>query len=356
MRQRKCKYIFSVMMLLIILLGMASCGKASDSKEGEGAKPAGSTDSTTRIGIVLDVGGLQDGSINQLAWEGASRAVEELGVTAEYKESESEADYARNIKEFLEEDCDLIIAAGYMLADAVRTAAVANPHQRFAIIDDDSCGELENVSCLIFDHEQSAYLVGLVAGTMTKTDIVGIVIGKAAKNINRYGYGYCAGVKDANPNAQILQMNANSYSDAQIGSVDASYMINDGADVIFHVAGGVGKGVIETCQERGAYAIGVDVDQSSLAPETVLTSAMKRVDTAIYQVIEQMEDGKFQNGETSFGLAEEGVSIAPTKDLLSGELQRMLEEKKQKIIQGEIVVPADQETFEASYGDIYEMD
>lgn len=356
MRQRKCKYIFSVMMLLIILLGTTACGKTSDSDESESAKPAGSTDSMTKIGIVLDVGGLQDGSINQLAWEGASRAVEELGVTAEYKESESEADYARNIKEFLEEDCDLIIGAGYMLADAVKTAAVANPHQRFVIIDDDSCGDLENVSCLMFDHEQSAYLAGLVAGTMTKTDIVGMVIGKAAKTINRYGYGYCAGVRDANPNVQILQMNANSCSDAQIGNVDASYMINDGADVIFHAAGGVGKGIIETCQKRGVYAIGVDVDQSSLAPETVLASATKQVDTAIYQVIEQMQDGKFQNGEISFGLAEEGVSIAPAKDLLTEELQRILEETKQKIIQGEIVVPADQKTFEASYGDIYEMD
>ena len=308
------------------------------------------------VGLVTDVGGVNDGSFNQSAWEGLQKAGEDFGVTVNYLESKTDADYTPNIESFMDEDCDLIICVGYMLADAMRSAAEENPDQKFAIIDDSSCSDLDNVTCLMFRQEQASYLVGYVAGLVTETNTVGFVLGMANDTMNQFGYGYLAGVKDANPDATVLQQNSNSFSDSATGKSMANQEITNGADVIFHAAGATGLGVIEACQEAKIKAIGVDSDQSSIAPDTVITSAMKRVDNAVYETTEELIQDKLESGIHEYDLAHGGVDIAPTTDLLSDDVIAAVDDVKEKIISGEVVVPKTKEEFEEKYGDIYELD
>lgn len=308
-----------------------------------------------KVGLVTDVGGVNDGSFNQSAWEGLQRAMEDFGVEANYLESSTDADYVPNIETFVDEEYDLIISVGYMLADATKAAAEANPDVKFAIIDDSTI-ELDNVTCLMFQQEQASYLVGYVAGLMTETNNVGFVLGMATETMHQFGYGYCAGVLDANPDATIQQFNANSFSDSATGKADAKTAITNGADIVFHAAGATGLGVIEACQEDGVYAIGVDSDQSSIAPNTVITSAMKRVDNAVYDSVESLISGELAGGVKTYDLSISGVDIAPTQDLLTDDVIAAVEEVKEKIISGEVVVPATQEEFEAVYGDVYVLD
>ncbi len=353
------KKLLAVVLTAAMALGMVACGSASGdngSAAGDGTQSGSASGDTVKIGIVLDVGGVNDGSFNQSAWEGLQRAQSELGIEAQYLESAGDADYAANIENFMDEDCDLIICVGYMLADATRAAAEANPDQKFAIIDDQTCSDLPNVACLMFRQEQASYLVGYVAGLMTETNKVGFVLGMANETMNQFGYGYYAGVKDANPDATITGMNANSFADAETGKSNANAMITNGADIIFQAAGGTGLGVIDACKEAGIYAIGVDSDQSAIAPETVITSAMKRVDNAVYDVAEKTLNGTFEAGVITYDLSLGGVDIAPTQDLLPSEVVSKIEEVKQQIIDGTITVPSTKEDFEASYGDIYELD
>ena len=309
-----------------------------------------------KIGMVTDVGGVNDGSFNQSAWEGLQRAAENFGCEVKYIESKGDADFVPNIESFLDEDYDLIICTGYVMADAVRDAAELNPDQKFAIVDDASNADLDNVTCMMFEQEQASYLVGLAAGYTTESNVVGFVVGQANETMNSFGYGYCAGVLDANPDATILQYNANSFGDASAGKTAVNTMVTKGADVVFHAAGGTGLGVIDGCKENGIWAIGVDSDQSPLAPETILTSALKRVDNACYDATKKTILGTLEGGVETYDLAAGGVDIAPTTDNLSKDVLEKIEKAKKDIIAGDLVVPKNQEEFEEKYGDVYELD
>ena len=312
-------------------------------------------DDEFKIGLITDVGGVNDGSFNQSAWEGLEKAGEELGVEVNYLESATDADYQPNMETFVDEDYDLIISVGYMLADATREAAEANPDTKFAIIDDSSI-DLPNVTSLMFKAEQASYLVGYVAGLTTKTNNIGFVVGMTNETMNQFGYGYCAGAIDANPDITVQQFNANSFADSATGKTMANTAITNGADIVFQAAGATGLGVIEACQEAGVYAIGVDSDQSSIAPKTVLTSAMKRVDNAVYDAVQELIDDKLEGGVQTFDLAAGGVDIAPCQDLISDDVIKAVDEVKEKIISGDVVIPDNKDDFEAKYGDVYVLD
>ena len=357
-------------MLAVLLAGamvasLTACGGSNSAdtadttkteESGDSAEAADTKDASEfKVGLITDVGGVNDGSFNQSSWEGLERAGEELGVTVNYLESATDADYAPNIETFIDEDYDLIICVGYMLADATKAAAEANPDTRFAIIDDASI-DLPNVTGLVFHAEQASYLVGYVAGLTTKTNNIGFVVGMSNETMNQFGYGYCAGAIDANPDITVQQFNANSFADSATGKTMANTAITNGADIVFQAAGATGLGVIEACQEAGVYAIGVDSDQSSIAPSTVLTSAMKRVDNAVYEAVQELIDGTLEGGVKSFDLAAGGVDIAPSQDLIAPEVITAVDEVKEKIISGEVVVPDDKESFEAKYGDVYQLD
>ncbi len=358
------KKLMAVLLAGAMVFSMVACGGSDNSAET--AAPADNSAATEteatadnseiKIGLVTDVGGVNDGSFNQSAWEGLQRAQADLGIEVNYLESKGDSDYTPNIEQFMDEEYDLIICVGYMLADATRQAAEANPDQKFAIIDDASCSDLDNVSCLMFKQEQASYLVGYVAGLTTKSNKVGFVLGMENETMNQFGYGYCAGVLDANPDAEILQTNANSFAASDVGKSSANAMITKGADVIFHAAGATGLGAIEACKEAGVYAIGVDSDQSSIAPETVITSAMKRVDNAVYDAAKAITEDSYSAGVVTYDLSMGGVDIAPTTDLLSDDVIAAVNDVKEKILNNEVTVPATKDEFEAKYGDVYTLD
>ena len=295
-------------------------------------------DDKIKVGMVTDVGGVNDKSFNQTSWEGL-QALDPEVFEVNYLESKTDADYQTNINTFIDEEYDLIICVGYMLADATREAAEANPEQKFAIIDDATCADLDNVACLMFAQEQASYLVGLVAGSVTESNTVGYVQGMVSDSMNLFGIGYIAGVLEACPEATVLQYNANNFGDIAGGSTAAKDMITKGADVIYHAAGGTGIGVINTCAEEGIWAIGVDTDQSPLAPEYVITSAMKRVDVASQDISKAVADGTYEAGVHLYDLSNGGVDLSPTRDHIPAEVLETVEAAKAAIIAGEYVVP-----------------
>lgn len=356
------KRILAVLMAATMVFSLTACGgKDTDTKEpaaentGDVAEEDKTSAADLKIGLVTDIGGVEDQSFNQSAWEGLQRAQKDFGVTVNYLSSSTDADYAPNLETFVDEDYDLIISVGFLLADATKAAAEANPDIHFAIVDDSSI-DLPNVTSLIFSAEQSSYLAGYVAGLMTEKNNIGFVLGMASENMHPFGYGYCAGAIDANPEIKIQQGNANNFGDPAMGSTLTTNFVTNGADVVFHAAGATGTGVISECQAKGIMAVGVDSDQSYLAPETVITSAMKRVDNAVYATVENLVNGTLESGIALYNMSNNGVDIAPTTDLLPEEVITAVEDVKAKILSGEIVVPATKDEFEAKYGDVYELD
>ncbi len=342
------KKILALMLALCMVFALCACGSSEPAAEEATEAPA--EDAATeapaeeaapaekvRIGMVTDVGGVNDQSFNQTSWEGL-QALDPEVFEVNYLESKTDADYQTNINTFIDEDYDLIICVGYMLADATREAAEANPDQLFAIIDDSTI-DLPNVACLMFAQEQASYLVGLVAGSVTETKTVGYVQGMVSDSMNLFGIGYITGVLEACPDATILQYNVNNFGDIAGGSTAAKDMITNGADVIYHAAGGSGIGVISACDEEGIWAIGVDTDQASLAPDHVLTSAMKRVDVASQDISKAVADGTFTAGIHMYDLSNGGVDLAPTRDHIPAEVLEVVEAAKTAIINGEKTVP-----------------
>ena len=361
------KKLLAVLMAATMVLSLVACGGKEEpaaeapateeageaAEEAEEAAPAAAD---LKVGLVTDLGGVEDQSFNQSAWEGLQRAAADFGVEVNYLSSSTDADYAPNLETFVDEEYDLIISVGFLLADATRAAAEANPDVSFAIIDDTTCADLPNVTCMTFKAEQSSYLVGYVAGMMTEKNNIGFVLGMAGDNMHPFGYGYCAGAKDANPDVEIQMANANNFGDPATGSTLTTNFVTNGADIVFHAAGATGTGVISEAQAKGIMAIGVDSDQSYLAPETVITSAMKRVDNAVYATVEALVNGTYAGGLSSFDIHNGGVDIAPTQDLLTEEVITAVEDVKAKLEAGEIVVPATAADFDAKYGDVYNLD
>ena len=302
-----------------------------------------------KIALVTDTGGIYDQSFNASAWEGMLRAKEELGVEIKYFESRTDADYEPNLRTAVDDGYDLIIAVGWTMADTLQKVAGYFPDQKFAIIDHESVGE--NVAGINFASEQCSYLVGVAAAVMTETGNVGFITGMVSPLMDTFGVGYYAGVLDTCPDCTIQSFNVNNYDDIEGGEFAALTRFSNGADIVFHAAGGTGMGVIEAAKETGKYAIGVDQDQNYLAQENVLTSALKRVDISVYSLIKNVLDNTFEAGDKLYTLESGAVDIAPTTKLLSEEALAAVETAKAAILSGDIVVPADRKAFAEKYGE-----
>lgn len=349
------KKLLALLLISTMVFAMTACGSTEEATDDAAETTVDASE--IKIGMVTDTGGVNDGAFNQSSWAGLELAAEELGVTVNYLESQTDSDYKANIETFVDEDYDLIISVGYMLAEATYEAAETYPDNLFAIIDDTTCSELPNVLCLMFEQAEASYLAGYVAGLETESDVVGFVLGMSSTVMHEFGYGYTAGVLDANPDATVTMADANSFGDSAIGKSLTTAMITEGADIVFHAAGGTGLGVIEAAQESGIKAIGVDSDQSVLAEGTVITSALKRVDTASYDAALAILEGTFESGIKVYDLESNGVGIVEGSGLISDETLEALEEVKAAILAGEIEVPNNQESFEALYGaDAYTLD
>ena len=323
---------------------------------GCGSKDSASNTDKVTVGMITDVGGVNDQSFNQTTWEGLQAVEKELGedkVKVKYLESKQDADYTPNIEQFVDEELDLIIGVGYKLADAVEKAAKAYPEQQFAIVDHAYEKQPENVTSLIFEDNVSGYLVGLIAGRMTETNKVAFIGGIKSSTLAKFEYGFKAGVKAANPNAEVLAQYANSFSDSALGKSIANSMMSNGVDVIFPCAGAAGIGAIEAVKEAGKYAIGVDKDQNDLAPDNVITSAMKNVNIAVGDMVKALVDGSYKPGEVKINtLATGGVGIAPTSEKnVPAEILSFVDEKSKEIVDGKIVVPSTEEEYKKAYGD-----
>lgn len=324
---------------------LTGCSSKPAEEKAEGGEAA---EKEVKIAMVTDVGGVKDQSFNQSAWEGLERAEKELGIKASYLESKQDADYEPNLETLVDQENNLIWGIGFKMADGIAKAAENYPDQQYAIVDFDFEDKTPaNVTGVMFKEQEASYLVGLIAGKMTKTNKIGFLGGMDVPVINRFRFGFLAGVKAANPNAEVMVQFANAFDQPAKGKAIANQMFQQGADIIFHAAGDTGNGMIEAAKEQNKMAIGVDRDQNSLAPKNVITSAVKRVDNALFDVAKLIKDGEYKGGKTiKYGLKEGGVDIAPTtKDNVPAEILTFVEEQKAKIISGEIAVPGTEEEF-----------
>lgn len=332
----------------IATLAMATVVSASLLVGCSGNNESASDDKIT-VAMITDVAGVNDQSFNQSAWEGLQRAEKELGIEVKYLESKQDSDYATNIETLVDEDVDLILGVGMKLADAIKEGSELYPDQNFVLVDEEI--DAKNVKNILFKAEESAYLAGLIAGKTTKTNNVGFIGGMELPVIDTFKYGYMAGVKAANPDAKVQAQYANSFTDQAKGKAIANQMYTNGADIVFTCGGDVGTGAIEAAKENGKFAIGVDRDQSDLAPQNVLTSAIKRVDAGVFETVKSYVNGTFEGGTTTtYGLEENAVGVPDTtKNLVSQDILDLVEETITKLKNKEITVPKNEEEYNAMF-------
>lgn len=350
---------FSLVMLLALTMILAGCGNKKENAGGNGAASntgAGNTQTSDeakkgaeiKVGLVTDIGGVNDKSFNQSSWEALEALSKEQGIQHKYLQSNSSADYIPNLNQFVQGGYNLTWAIGFDLGDALKQVADANPNANLAIID--SVVDAPNVASITFAENEGAFLVGVVAGMTTKTNKVGFIGGAESPVIKRFEVGFQAGVKAVNPNAEVIPTYAGAYDKPDVGKSLASQLYNDGADIIFPAAGQTGNGVFNEAKARNnaggtkVWVIGVDKDQSlEFGDDVTLTSMIKRVDVAVKNVTQQVIDGTFKGGTvTNLTLKDDGVGLPETsKKNVSQEILDKVEEYKQKIISGEITVPAE---------------
>jgi basic membrane protein A len=340
---------------MALTLALVGCTK-KETPAPETNNPAPQVDTAKdKVVMVTDMGGLNDRSFNESSWEGLDKTFRaeygSKGVTVQALESKTQDDYTPNLTAAVNGGSDMTWAIGYMMADALEKDAGQFPGQHFGIIDSGAPAEnaKSNVAYVSFKEEEGSFLVGVVAGLMTKSNKVGFVGGMSGDLIKKFEVGYRAGVLTVNPKAEILVQYAESWTDDAKGETIATTMYNQGADVIYAAAGNCGQGVARAATKKGAgfWFIGVDKDQYDLAPANTLTSMMKRVDVATYSITKAWYDGTFPGGKTTIlGLAEDGVGLAPSSN--KNTPQDVVDKANSygaKIKAGEITVPSTEATL-----------
>lgn len=329
--------------LLACAFMSVSCTKKSDSSQPGAADAAGKAGTSIKVGLVLDKGGKDDKSFNSAAVRGTEQAVKDFGIEVKDVESADDAAFEPALRTFAERGYPLVIAIGFSQIDAVKKVAPQFPNTHFALVD--GIVEGANVASLMFAEHEGSYLVGYLAGLTTKTNKVGFIGGMDIALIRRFEMGYEAGVKAANSKAEVVVnyvgINSSAWANPSRGKELALSQYGRGADVVFHAAGASGMGVFDAAEEKKTFAIGVDSNQNAIKPGRVLTSMLKRVDTAVYDVIKQQIDGKFTAGTHYFGLKDKGIDYAidTNNEKLIEPFKAKLEEVREKIIKGEVKVP-----------------
>jgi basic membrane protein A and related proteins len=302
-----------------------------------------------RIGLVFDIGGKNDESFNTAAWRGLERARRELGVRVEYIEPSEGADRESALRALASRGVDLVIGVGFIFGPDLERLAKQFPAVKFAGIDyapSPDIGTLKNLAGLRFREQEGSFLVGAIAGLSTKTNTVGFVGGMKIPLIRKFEAGYTAGVKHVCPDCTVLVAYAGTdpkaFTDAPLGQELASAQYNRGADIIFHAAGKTGDGVFAAARQRGMRAIGVDSDQYASAPCCVMTSMIKRVDVAVFDIIKDTATGQFRGGIHELGLKENGVGFVAderNRFLLPIEVVNRAKQLGEQIVAGKIQVP-----------------
>lgn len=275
-----------------------------------------------RVGLVTDVGKVDDRTFNEFAYTGMMRAVQEFGLKSGFIETQQPTDFEKNIEQFASSGYDMLITVGFMLGDATKKMALKYPQVRFAIVDFAYTPALPNVIGLTFAEDQAGFLAGVLAGLMTKAKTVGMVAGVEIPPVIRFRKGYDAGVKYVCPTCQVLGVYLDSFIDPARGKTAALSQIDEGADVIFGGGGTTGSGAIMGATQAGVWAIGVDQDEylttfkrgAAKGANKLLSSAMKRVDNAVYGAIKMAVTGTFTGGTQRFDASNDGVGLAPFHD------------------------------------------
>ncbi|MCO5058295.1 MAG: BMP family ABC transporter substrate-binding protein [Rhizobiaceae bacterium] len=328
----------------IAVVGAASLALAS----GLGTIDAAAQDK--RAALIVAQGGLGDQSYNDLAYSGFQRAIEATGIEGRPVESE---DVVAQAAEILRRASDagfgLIVDLEYSHGEPMVEVAKDYPDTNYVILN--QVREGGNVASVLFQEQEGSYLAGTLAALVT-TDtsikginaepIIGVIGGTKSAGIDKFIAGYIEGAKAANPDVEVKVAYSNNFGDPSIGLQMAKAMFEEGADIVYQVAGGTGMGVIQAAKEEGHYAIGVDTDQDGIAPGAVLTSMVKRTDVAVENVVKDYADGKFPGGETiTFGLKENGVGLSEmkhTKDMIPAPILEKVEQAKQDILSGKVKV------------------
>ena len=329
-------------------LTLSACG--SDEGTDEGTDNGDAPTSDVKVGMAYDVGGRGDQSFNDSAAAGLDQAMDEFGMESQESEAEDgEAESAREerLRTFADAGYDPIIAVGFAYAASIGKVAEEYPDVHFAIIDDSSV-ESDNVASLVFAEEQGSFLVGAAAALKTENDHIGFVGGVETPLIQKFEAGYIAGAESVNPDIEIdvtylTQVpDFSGFGDPAKGKTAAEGMYDNGADIVYHAAGGSGGGVFEAASESGNWAIGVDSDQYNTADpsvqDSILTSMLKNVNVAVYEYLTQVNDGEFPSGVTTYALAVDGVGYSTSGGFVD-DIVEQLDELKQQIIDGEISVP-----------------
>ncbi|MFC2706328.1 MAG: BMP family ABC transporter substrate-binding protein [Olsenella profusa] len=328
------------------LVGLAGCGGSSS----DSGSDSSATSSSYKIEMVTDTGGVSDQSFNQSSWEGLQQLQQDKGWTVSYLESRQESDYKTNLDKAVDDGANLVWGIGFAMADAVESCAQTNPDVQFAIIDNGYDDPSANLTGVMFRAQEPSFLVGYIAARVSTSGKVGFVGGISSNIISQFEWGYKAGVAYANRkeglNVQVTSQYAESFSDAAKGKSIAQKMLSNGCDVVFHAAGGCGTGVIEAAKEAGKYAIGVDRDQAYLAPDNVLTSALKLVNKAIIEVSEGLQSGEDKGGaNVELGLKEDAVGIPEDHHLFSDEIYDKAISFEDLIKDGTITPPATEDDY-----------
>jgi basic membrane protein A and related proteins len=342
-----------VQLLMILTFGLAAlvaAGCGDDEETGGGGSAAQSTPEkkSIKVGIVTDIGGLNDRGFNQLANEGMKRAISELGVEGRALTSKSNADYVPNLSTLAQQRYDLVIGIGFLMADAVNTVATKFPETNFAIVDAPNAVLKDtpaNVRGLLFKENEAGYLVGTAAGLYVKDkggdQVVSSVGGQKVPAVDAFIAGYEAGAKKANPDVKTLSGYSEDFVKQNLCKELALNHIAEGAQVVFAVAGQCGLGALDAAKERNLQGLGVDPDQGYLGSH-VMTSAIKKVDVAVFDTIKSVQDGSFKGGEDTVYDAKSGGVGYGKLNAEGAKYEQQLNDVLEQIKSGELSdIPAE---------------
>ena len=303
-----------------------------------------SASATLKVGLVMDKGGKDDKSFNTAAYVGAKKAETDLKIELKYVEATDNNALENLHRNFAKKGFDLIVGIGFAQVDAVKKVAAQFPQTHFAIVDGEVA--LPNVRSLLFEEHEGSFLVGALAAMKSKSGKIGYIGGMDIPLIRRFALGYQAGAKHINPKAQVIEnfigVTGEAWNNPAKAKELALAQYNNGADVIFVAAGASGAGVFDAAEEKNKLAIGVDSNQNWMKPGFVLTSMLKRVDTAVYDTISLVSAQKFKGEVVRFGLKDKGIDYAVdqhNQKLMTKDLTTKIEALKADIIKGKIQVP-----------------
>jgi basic membrane protein A and related proteins len=319
---RKLVRLMLVALMALCMGTVAACGSDDESSSSNEPAATSEPEKKAKIGLVTDIGGLNDRSFNEAAYKGLKRAESELGVEIRAITSTKNSDYVPNLSTLARQQYDLVIANGFLMGEATEKVANSFPQTNFAIIDYPQSAmksKPKNVVGLLFKENEAGYLVGYMAGLYLKDkggdQVISAVGGQQVPAVDAYIAGYQKGATDANPKVKTQYAYSDTFTDAAKCKELALNQIAEGSQVVFAVAGGCGLGALDAAKEEGVQGIGVDADQAYLGGQ-IMTSALKKVDDAVFSAAQQVQDGSFAPGkDTVFDAKSGGVGFGKTNDV-----------------------------------------